>query len=645
MRRASLHSLRISVVLALAAGLLAFMALPARAAEVRADQVGYLPTEPKIAMVRSATNLEGTRFDLVARRDGSIMLSGTLPPSDGGWSGAAFHHRVDFSALNVPGVYRVQLAGGEQSYAFTIADDAFSRLPSLILLHLKQQRCGADGPLLHGPCHRDDGQIQDGPRAGTHRDMSGGWHDAGDYLKFAGTSSYTTYFLLRASEQHPEAWRDADRNGVPDVLDEARHGLDWLEKIWDPTARVLYTQVGDIADHDEGWRLPQNDRLMNRPAWSCAAGSGANIAGRLAASMALAATIWAQPGTSFFDPALAARWDALAVSVYAFGKLNEGSETGRPTWLYAENSWTDDMELGAAELFRRTGTSTYLDDARSFATLAGPAWWFNWSAENALSHRVLWDVEPDPVRRATLVSYLVQDLDSFETEAAGNPMKVAVPFVWGSADAQMGAAVVAGLHREMTNDTAHEAMRLAQLHYVLGGNQWGVSYLVGAGADYPDDLHNQIDFVSGAQINGAFTEGGVTRADFVNEGIVLDAPDEYAAFQSATAVYHDDTADYMTNEPTIAGDMAIMTVLADRFAADATLLRVRKDVAAPAGAFLYWTGVSGSYDAARSDSPRDVNDNADARVVAPDLDALAWLDPGPTPTLTFYSVSAARRLR
>ncbi|MFN8111339.1 MAG: glycoside hydrolase family 9 protein [Thermoleophilia bacterium] len=97
---------------------------------------------------------------------------------------------------------------------------------------------------------------------GGTTDASGGWFDAGDYLKFVETTSFADTMLLYAARQ-PGAWAAA-------IAATARTGTDWLLRMWDPVHGTLGFQVGIgdglgdrlTGDHDL-WRLPQTDR---RPA-------------------------------------------------------------------------------------------------------------------------------------------------------------------------------------------------------------------------------------------------------------------------------------------------------------------------------------------------------------------------------------------
>src|SRR4029077_103504 len=98
-------------------------------------------------------------------------------------------------------------------------------------------------------------------------------------------------------------------NGIPDVLDEAQWGIEWMLKLH-PAPDQLYHQVADDRDH-AGWRLPQHEMVDYgwgkggaRPVYFAdgqpqglqqykSASTGvANLAGRYAAAMALAHQIW-----------------------------------------------------------------------------------------------------------------------------------------------------------------------------------------------------------------------------------------------------------------------------------------------------------------------------------------------------------------
>ena len=124
---------------------------------LRANQVGYLPDETKIAVAFSATPVTGT-FSLWGDAATSVAFTGEIVKSPAsGWDGFAHYYLLDFSHFNVPGRYRVRIdATGDQSRPFTIGETAYGDFVEELLRFLRQQRCGYN-PVLDCVCHQRDG--------------------------------------------------------------------------------------------------------------------------------------------------------------------------------------------------------------------------------------------------------------------------------------------------------------------------------------------------------------------------------------------------------------------------------------------------------------------------------------------------------
>src|SRR6478672_6205255 len=143
-------------------------------------------------------------------------------------------YRLNFSSFTKPGRYYLQ-AGGVKSPEFTIGNDVYKGSADFCLRYMRQQRSGFN-PFLNDSCHTHDGYTMYGPMPdSTHINVSGGWHDATDYLQYSATSSNATYHLLAAYRDFPGVFPDTHqanglegKNGKPDVLDEAKWGLEWL---------------------------------------------------------------------------------------------------------------------------------------------------------------------------------------------------------------------------------------------------------------------------------------------------------------------------------------------------------------------------------------------------------------------------------
>ena len=163
-------------------------------------------------------------------------------------------------------------AGDTRSPEFEIGDDVYKGAADFCLRYMRQQRSGFN-PFLKDSCHTHDGYVLYGEKAGikdsTHVDVVGGWHDASDYLQYASTSANATYHLLMAYRDFPKVFGDEKlangldgKNGMADVLDEAKWGLDWLLKMH-PKEDWMFNQVGDDRDHI-GMRIPKEDSTYGK---------------------------------------------------------------------------------------------------------------------------------------------------------------------------------------------------------------------------------------------------------------------------------------------------------------------------------------------------------------------------------------------
>ena len=510
--------------------------------------------------------------------------------------GAFEHHAtLDFTDLTEPGRY-VLVLGETRSRSFAIGDEALVALPDQLLEFMRQQRCG-DNPWLDAACHTHDGRTAYGPRPpGSPIDATGGWHDAGDLLQYLLTTSNASAQLLMAYEAAPGIFADRvnargreEANGLPDVLDEARWGLEWMLKLH-PAPDELYHQVADDRDH-HGWRLPRDETAdygwgpgqarvvyfadgepQGLGKYKSESTGVANLAGRYAAAMALAhRVLGAWPGQKAF----AERCLRAGVEVYRLGRKKEGVQQGNSygaPYRYAETTWADDMEWGAAELHRATGEEGYLRDAERYAGLAAAESWMGRTSAGHyqfypfvnVGHHAL-HASAAPAVRETLAGHYREGLEACRRAAADNPYGVGVPFLWCSNNLVVALATQAGLYERMTGDRRYGELRAAQRDWLLGRNPWGTSMLteIPEGGVFPTDVHLMTTDITGRRIRGGLVDGPVARGVFeALRGVQIRLPDPLADFQDERAVYHDDIGDYSTNEPTMDGTASAILLFA-----------------------------------------------------------------------------------
>ena len=561
---------------------------------IRVNQVGYLPDAPKVAVACLLNHAEVRTFTVIDLRGTPVL--GPLPVQSGGAFGPCRRtYRLDFSRLRRSGDYLV-VAARIASPVVHVGAHVYRGAADTLLFYLRQQRSGFN-PLFRDSVHRLDGKLVDQPaRDGEFLPVSGGWADAADYLQYVTTSANATFLLLQAYRDYSSAFADAfdarglpGGNGLPDVLDEARWGLEWLLRMF-PSDDLLLNQLGDDRDH-AFWDLPVNDssdygwgRGSYRAVYPCTgrpqglfdarnrSTGKASTAGKYASAFALGAQIFARQ-----DPAFAQRLLERARSAYEIGRSHPGvcqTAPARSPYFYEEENWVDDMELGAAQLFAasRPRASRYLAEALEYAGQEPVTPWmgrdtarhyefFPWHNNG---HYEIFRVSSSGQRRL-MIEYYRRGLAAVAARA-DNGFRVGIPFIWCSNNLMASFATQALLYRRMSGDASFRAYEQAALDWLFGTNPWGTSMVIGfpGGARSPRHPHSVVADRMGVLTQlGGLVDGPVYRSIFQNlRGIGLRDPDEYAAFNTGFIVYHDDLGDYSTNEPIMDGTANLAYLLA-----------------------------------------------------------------------------------
>lgn len=564
---------------------------------IRINQVGYLIHEQKSAILFSARPVK-EKFALVHAETGkNIYVARPMRSGAANWGAFEYYYTLDFSEVNEKGSYILQgERSGKRSQVFQISDNAYDHLQEDLLVFMRQQRCGYN-PALDMVCHQRDGRSFYGPMPdSTYVDVSGGWHDAGDQLKYLITGSYATGHMLLSYSLYPERFIDRcnalgqpGSNGIPDVLDEARWGLDWIHKLH-PAPDQLVHQVADDRDHI-GWKMPDQDssdygwgpnsyraayfadgKPQGLNKYKSKATGVSNLAGRSAAAMARAARIWKEED---LDPHFAGQCLEAAISLYSLGKEKEGYQQGNSygaPYRYGEETWADDMEWGAAELYKTTGEESYLEDAIKYARMAGTVSWmpldtalhYQYYPFINMGHYVLYDAVDDSFKDS-LSAYYRHGIESCMARAGTNPFGIGIPFIWCSNNLLTSLMAQIILYEHMTGDDRYKDFLVQQRDWLFGRNPWGTSMFTGIpeGGEYPVDVHTSVYAMTGMEIPGGLLDGPVYGSIFRNLlGLYMNDPDEFAAVQNPFVVYHDDLGDFSTNEPTMDGTAGAILMMA-----------------------------------------------------------------------------------
>ncbi|HEV7332196.1 MAG TPA: glycoside hydrolase family 9 protein [Flavisolibacter sp.] len=580
-----MQKLFIAFVCLLATTLLAFRSKDEPQAWIRINQLGYKPAGVKVAVWGSKNNVPLQTFQLINAATNKVAYEGRASKSFGAYGPFVQTYRLNFTAFNNSGKFRIR-AGGVESPEFTIDNTVYDGAADFCLRYMRQQRCGFN-PYLKDSCHTHDGYTLYGEKAGlkdsTFVDAIGGWHDASDYLQYVTTSANATYHLLMAYRDFPQVFSDEKavngldgKNGVADVLDEARWGLDWLLKMH-PRENWMFNQLADDRDHIS-MRIPKLDsqygRGFQRPLYFVTGepqqrGKFMNDTKGTSSTAAKFASAFSLGSQSFaMDAAYAERLKERSASAYQYAHKKLGvtqTASVKAPYIYAEDNWVDDMELAAVHRNKLSDAYAYAQQEKHTPWLGDDtAKHYQWYPFINVGHYEL-AKQLKGTRRDTIVGYYKQGIQKVWDKAKQNAFYRGVPFIWCSNNLTTSFAIQCLWYRHLSGDHTFDELEQANFDWLFGLNPWGTSMVYGlpSWGDTPVDPHSAFTHLKNYPIDGGLVDGPVYGSIYKSLiGITLYNPDEYALFQSNLAVYHDDYGDYSTNEPTMDGTASLIYLLA-----------------------------------------------------------------------------------
>ena len=564
---------------------------------IRINQLGYTPGTVKVAIWCSKEEKEIVKWELVNSVSKKIVATGKAGKAFGAYGPFKQTYRLNFSHFKKPGRYYL-LAGNIKSPEFEIGDDVYKGAADFCLRYMRQQRTGFN-PYLKDSCHTHDGYVLYGEKAGikdsTRIDVVGGWHDASDYLQYSTTSANATYHLLMAYRDFPKVFTDEKqangldgKNGMADVLDEAKWGLDWLLKMH-PRPDWMFNQIADDRDH-MGMRIPGQDTFygkgFERPVYFVSGEpqqrgrfmnnttGTSSTAGKFASAFALGSKTFEKTNIEYSNLLLQKTFSAFAFANKVPGVTQTASV--KSPYIYAEDNWVDDMELANAYVLSKDNMpvhkeiikKTLMDYANAEPITpwlgADTAKHYQWYPFINLGHYEL-AKQLQGKQRDTVIGYYKEGIQRVWNKAKSNAFYRGIPFIWCSNNLTTSFAIQCYWYRELTADKTFSELEQANFDWLFGCNPWGTSMVYGlpSWGDTPVDPHSAFTHIKNYPIDGGLIDGPVYTSIYKGLiGITLYQPDEYAEFQSDLAVYHDDYGDYSTNEPTMDGTASLIYLLA-----------------------------------------------------------------------------------
>jgi endoglucanase len=526
----------------------------ASSAKIVVNQVGYLPNSPKVALlVNSNTTLPQIELvDSNTKQTVQVIIPGqSMRDRDSNDR----LQTIDFSQIKQTGNYFLRV-GSIESYPFTIASNVYQEPIIKLLRSYYLQRCGIaiDDPVTgirHAPCHIRDGAIahQDPTnQSGKAISATGGWHDAGDYGKYVATTAVTTGRLLSLYENNPKAFPDRQLtipesgNGISDLLDEMRVGLDWMLSMQRADGAIYRKLSGKnwppIVAPDEDTQ-PRFIYGISTPETA-----------KFAAAMAIAARVYdpLQPQQSaIYLKASRRAWEYLQTQPTMKVDWVDGDDSGSGKYLSSaidtEPSLkidTDDRLWAAAELFITTKEQKYDRYFREQLPKFDYTL-FEWKDPSALGivNYLSAIVTPQSSQlTAQIAQKILNRADALVKKVSTSGYHLANQrFIWGSNKMTATEGLTLILAYRMTDGPAYRQAAIDRIDYLLGRNPFNQTFVTGIGTHPVRHVNHIFARARKIDIPGLLV-GGANN----------DAQDGLAPKNRGILSYLDDEKSYATNE-------------------------------------------------------------------------------------------------
>lgn len=388
----------------------------------------------------------------------------------------------DFSAVTKPGRYRVR-CGERLSSVFTIGDDVYRPLlhDAARAFYIIRANAALDDPrtgLKHAAGHPADAHITVG---GEVRDLTGGWYNAGDFGKWTHMAAISSSQMMWLYELRPAAAKvKLDMPALwplPDVLQQARWGLEWLLKMQNRDGSVLHKVDTEPL---YAWGKPPADDPNPRNA----RGASSIDAGVFVGVMCQARRVFAK-----IDPVFARRCRAAALKSWTWLKANPDVRHDDP--FYTDPDVRQEVAWAYAEMAVMTGdgglATQAVDRFKALNTPDGAGILpFFWPSPQVLGAMALARYGKGTVRDAA-ISGLQRAAAIITAGQADDPYGYSADpgrYSWGSLEMALDSAVVCLFASEIDGDATFRRTAQRLLDYALGCNALNLSFVTGHGAHF-----------------------------------------------------------------------------------------------------------------------------------------------------------------
>ncbi len=416
---------------------------------------------------------------------------------------------------------------------------AYSKVLPLALKFYEAQRASGPFPTV---TWRKPAALTDGQDVG--RDLSGGWFDAGDHVKFNLPMSYSTTVLNWGMLEFPKAYQKTNQTQYG--KDQVKYALDYFLQAYDEGSNPdsasddkVYYQVGDPhADH-AFWGPPEK-MTMKRPTYTCdATHKCSEVAAGMAAALASGSILFSD--NSDYSQTLLDK----AKKIYRFAEEYQGNNGYKAAsgFYTSFSGYNDELAWGAIWLYKATKDKDYLEKAKTYVTKSQDAlsWAHSWDNVSNGTYLLLAKITGDSKYKSKIVRHLnnwIKGVNGIKYTSGG----LAFLNQWGSLRYSSTTAFIALVYAKDLNNSDEKNSLISfakgQIDYILGDNPRHSSYVVGFGNNPPKNPHHRA-----AHNSPTNNIDNPVNNEFVLEGALVGGPKSADDFN-----YKDDRRDYICNE-------------------------------------------------------------------------------------------------
>ncbi len=505
------------------------------------NQIGYKTNSVKTAVFKNAGN--ETSFSVINADTGKTVYIGQLNDETYNEFAGEKVRTGDFSDVNQAGRYYITCGSLDDSYIFEISDTVFSAAFNDSLRMLYLQRCGTtveDSTFGHDSCHDSLAVVY-----GTNEkiNVSGGWHDAGDYGRYVVSGAKAVADLLYAYQNAPDQFTDSigipeSGNGIPDVLDEARYEIEWLLKMQDSSGGVHHKVT---CESFPGYVMPEEEteELIVTPVSTPATADFCGV-------MALSYEVYKDIDSEFAEKCLTAAEKAdnfLNENPYLIFKNPSDIVTGE----YGDSSDRDERYWAKAQMWRSTGDEKYLKRLESMNVCTGLDS-ANFGDYGNIAIVTMSGIDKNSEVYIRAKNSLLSNADSLVKNADNSPFGLTVTQFyksgWGSNMTAANHGVLLGNAYLLTGDEKYLNAASSNLNYLMGCNPLGICYFTGYGTVSPEHPHHRPSIAQNKPMSGMLVGG-------VHPYLEDSAAKAYCSGQPTGKCYVDNQESFSTNEVTI----------------------------------------------------------------------------------------------